>query len=61
MRSTGLAVRLCIVVENGKELVDASGCRVPLFGRSASMGRTGNAGYSRLLQMRAKSAPVKQQ
>ncbi|HEY0159328.1 MAG TPA: hypothetical protein VGF28_18725 [Thermoanaerobaculia bacterium] len=49
------------VDQNGQELVDASGYRVPVFGKNASMGRTGNADYSWLLQMRAKSAPVKKQ
>lgn len=58
--SAGVAVGFK-VDENGKELVDASGYRVPVFGKNASMGRTGNADYSWLLQMRAKSAPVKKQ
>lgn len=45
---------------NGKYLVqtiDGKNYRVPMFGKNASRGVTGNADYSWLLQLRAQSAP----
>lgn len=45
---------------NGKFLVqtrDGKNYRVPIFGKNASRGATGNADYSWLLQLRSQSAP----
>jgi hypothetical protein len=37
----------------GKPMLDANGNRIPIFGKNANQGMTGNANYSWLLQMRA--------
>jgi hypothetical protein len=43
---------------DGKPIIDATGHRMPIFGKDGSFGLTGNANYSWLLQMRAGSSPV---
>jgi len=43
---------------NGKSIIDATGHRMPIYGKDGSFGHTGNANYSWLLQMRAGSPPV---
>jgi hypothetical protein len=46
--------------QNGALLRDASGAKVPIYGKNASFGQTGNAGYFWQLQLKARSreAPV---
>lgn len=41
----------------GRLVLDANGKRIPIFGKDANAGRTGNANYSWLLQMRAQPKP----
>lgn len=40
--------------ENGKELVDNKGRRVPIYGKNASFGQTGNAAFVWQLQLKAR-------
>jgi mono/diheme cytochrome c family protein len=41
--------------ENGRPLVDASGRKVPIYGKNGNFGRTGHAGYVWQLQLKARS------
>jgi hypothetical protein len=43
---------------NNNYILDSQGNRVPVFGKDASNGQTGNAHYSWLLQMRAQAKPL---
>lgn len=40
--------------ENGKELVDSKGRRVPIYGKNASFGQTGNGAFVWQLQLKAR-------